>query len=151
MLKKIAGTMAFLLCTVALAADLPYDDQADAHAALARALADAKDNHANVLVVFGANWCVDCRELDKAMHGQSASRIGARFVVVKISVGNFDRNIDLAQSYGNPIRKGIPAAVILAPDNSVVYATRGGELANARRMGADGIDDFFTRMAAAHP
>ena len=76
---------------------------------------------------------------------KSASLIDGKFVLVKIDVGNFDKNLDIAQSYGNPIKKGIPAAVLLSPDNKILYSTKAGELADARRMGENGIYDFFNK------
>jgi thioredoxin 1 len=148
MLKKVFAVLACAVTFGAMAADLPYDEKADAHADLTRALTQAKTDNKKVLAVFGANWCKDCRELDKALHGKSAALIDGKFVVVKIDVGNFDKNTDLAKDYGNPIKKGIPAAVVLTPDNKVVYATRGGELADARSMGETGIYDFFNEMIA---
>ena len=135
---------------VALAASLPYDDAEDPHVALRSALMEARSQNKDVLVIFGANWCEDCRDLDKAMHGSSASLIDPLFVVVKINVGNFDKNLDLAARYGNPIQKGIPAAVLVTPTDKVVYSTRAGELANARRMGDSGIYDFFSKVVRAH-
>ena len=148
MFKKLFAVIACGLMINAVAADLPYDEKANARAELTQALAQAKKDNKQVLAVFGANWCQDCRELDKALHGKSANLIGGKFVVVKIDVGNFDKNTDIAKEYGNPIKKGIPAAVILAPDNRVIYATKGGELANARAMGETGIYDFFNGMMA---
>ena len=66
-------------------------------------------------------------------------------------VGNFNKNLDLASQYGNPIKKGIPAVVVLSADNNVVYSSKGGELANARRMGDTGIYDFLaSHVATAH-
>jgi thioredoxin 1 len=124
----------------------PYDETADAHAAIAQALKQAQAGRKNVLLIFGANWCKDCLELDKSMHGQSADLIAKKFVVVKIDVGQFDKNKDIAESYGNPIKKGIPAAVVLNPDNSVVFASKGGELSNARRMSEQGVYDFFNQI-----
>jgi thioredoxin 1 len=135
---------------VALAASLPYDDAGDAHVALRSALVEARSQSKDVLVIFGANWCEDCRDLDRAMHGSSASVIDPLFVVVKINVGNFDKNLDLAARYGNPIQGGIPAAVLVTPTDKVVYSTRAGELANARRMGDSGIYDFFSKVVLAH-
>jgi thioredoxin 1 len=151
MLRKWFVFLACALLTAAAAATgLPYDDQADARADVARALAQAHATGKQVLLVFGANWCPDCREFDKAMHGRSAALTAEKFIVVKIDVGQFDRNIDLAKEYGNPIKKGIPAAVLLTAGNRVLYATTGGELADARRMGETGIDDFLNDMAARH-
>jgi protein disulfide-isomerase len=69
------------------------------------------------------------------------------FKIVKVDVGNFDHNLDVANAYGNPISKGIPAAVIVSPGNQVLFATRGGELADARRMSDDGVYEFFRKAA----
>lgn len=131
------------------AAELPYDEHADAGVQLQQALAQAHSAHKQVLVVFGANWCTDCRELDKAMHGSSQALVADRFELVKIDIGNFDKNLDIANRYGNPIGKGIPAIVVLDADNSVLYSTKAGELANARRMGDTGIYDFLTHHLSA--
>jgi thioredoxin 1 len=139
------------LAFAAVAADLPYDEQADAAAQLQQALGSAQTDHHDVLVVFGANWCGDCRELDKALHGSSAALIASRFDVVKVDVGHFDKNLELANRYGNPIGKGIPAVVVLSADNRLLYSTKAGELANARRMGDAGIYDFLSQhVAVAH-
>ena len=147
--------LAALCAGAALAGALPYDESADAKAEVRQALADAGHSKLPVLVIFGANWCEDCRALDTAMKsGRNAELMARSFKVVKVDVGNFDRNLDLAASYGNPIKKGIPAAVVLSPANQVLYATRAGELADARRMSESGIHDFFTRAvqtAAAKP
>ena len=128
---------------------LPYNASADAKADVARALAEAKAAHVPVLLIFGANWCEDCRALDKALkEGKNAELMQKEFKVVKVDVGNFDHNLDVANAYGNPLKKGIPAAVLVSSsDNQVLYATKGGELANARRMSESGIHDFFKHAA----
>ena len=133
-----------LSLTLAHAAPLPYDEKADANADMQRALSAAKTTGTPVLVIFGANWCADCRALDKALSsGKNAELVAREFKVVKIDVGQFDRNLDVAARYGNPIKKGIPAAVVLSPQGEVLYATRLGELADARHMSDTGIYDFF--------
>ncbi|MFI4867793.1 MAG: thioredoxin family protein [Steroidobacterales bacterium] len=150
MLRSVGWMVAMVAVALALpAAELPYDQRANATADLQRALAAARADRNEVLVVFGANWCPDCRELDKALNGRSRALIAGRFQVVKVDVGNFNKNLDLAHQYGNPIRMGIPAVVVLSPDNNIVYSSKGGELANARRMGDTGIYDFLASHVAA--
>jgi protein disulfide-isomerase len=129
----------------------PYDETADAPAAVAKALTQAQASNKKVLVIFGANWCKDCLELDRSMQGQSAALIASKFVLVKVDVGQFDKNLALANSYGNPIKKGIPAAVVLKADNSVLFASKGGELSNARKMSEQGVYDFFNQIITQHP
>jgi len=146
MLKRFL-VLGALLAASALAAPLPYDESADAKADIRRALSAAKESGIPVFVIFGANWCEDCRALDRAIKsGRSAELLARQFKVVKVDIGNFDRNLDLVEAYGNPIKKGIPAAVVLSPDNEVLYATRAGELADARRMSESGIYDFLRKV-----
>lgn len=118
-----------------------YNEQADARADLNKALATAQAQKKNVLVVFGANWCGDCMALDRKIgaEGSLAGPVGQRFVVQKVDVGRFNRNTDLAQQMGVPLKKGIPAVAVLKDDGSVLSATGGGELADARNMGDDAV------------
>ena len=136
------------ISTLAIAAPWPYNEQADAAADVQHAIAAAQVDHKKVLLVFGANWCPDCRALDKAMHGSSQRLIEGEFDVVKIDVGNFDKNLSLANRYGNPIAKGIPAVVVVGARNQVLYSTKGGELANAGQMTEQSIFDFLKQKVA---
>jgi thioredoxin 1 len=141
-----------VIAASAFATTLPYDESADAKAQIEQALATAKTHRGKVLLIFGANWCEDCRVLDQALKtDRSANLIAGEFAVVKVDVGRFNRNLDVAAAYGDPIKKGIPAAVVLSADNQVLYATRAGELANARRMSENNIYDFFAKVAANAP
>ncbi|KUM02543.1 thioredoxin family protein [Chromobacterium subtsugae] len=148
-MKKLLILLTLLLgSAAALAGDWPYDEKADAQAELRQTLAAAQQSHLPVLLILGANWCEDCRALDAALKsGKSAELIARAFKVVKVDVGNFDHNLDIDAAYGHPIAKGIPAAVVLSPDNKVLYATRAGELADARRMSETGIYEFFERVS----
>lgn len=133
----------------AVAADAPYDEKADAQAAVKQALSAAKKADKSVLLVFGANWCSDCLALDKALKTEkNAGLIAKEFEVVKIDVGRYDRNDDLIKAYEVPIRKGIPSVVVLSPDNRVLYTTKAGELANARTMNDEGVYGFFRDVVA---
>ena len=136
--------------TIAHAAEVAYDESADATASLESALASASVAKVPVLAIFGANWCEDCRALDGALKSpEYAARLGREFRIVKVDVGNFDKNLLLTLAYGNPTAGGIPAAVVLSPDNRVLYTTRAGELAGARRIGAGGIYEFFKRVSTS--
>jgi thioredoxin 1 len=137
------------IALAATAAENPYNETADAKLEIKQALADAAKAQTPVIVVFGANWCGDCKMLDVAMKtGASAPLLSHDFKIVKVNVGRFDKNVDVAKSYGVPLSKGIPAVAILSPKNEVLYATREGELANARKMGDNGVYDFFKHVTA---
>lgn len=152
-LSKLLTLLALLPAGLAIAQPAPvYDEVADAQADVQRALTDAALARVPVLLVFGANWCGDCKVLDLAFKsGAAAPLIQRNFRVVKVNVGRFDRNVDLADRYGVPLKRGIPAVAVLSPQGTALYATRAGELADARKMGDTGIHDFFARLAADAP
>lgn len=148
MTRWIMSLAGLALAMSAHAAGAPYDEAADAKAAIRQALVQAAPKGLPVLVVFGANWCPDCKVLDMAMtEGPAAALVAREFRVVKVDVGRFDRNLDVAEAHGVPLKKGIPAVAVVAPNRDVVYVTRAGELADARRMGDTGILDFFRGVA----
>jgi len=148
---KILHTLFFLfLAVAATAGDAPYNEAADAKLDIKQALTQAATANTPVIVVFGANWCGDCKMLDSAMkNGASAPLLSRDFKIVKVNVGHFDKNLDVAKSYGVPLEKGIPAVAIISTKNEVLYATRDGELADARKMGDNGIYEFFKRVTAS--
>lgn len=143
------GVMCFAFTLCAFAADAPYDESADAPAAVAQAQRAAVAAHKPLLIVFGANWCTDCRALDTEFkRADTAKLVTQKFVIVKVDVGHFDKNLELSKRFGDPIKKGIPAVVIVNADGRDVYATRAGELASARKMGGEAIRSFFEKVIA---
>jgi thioredoxin 1 len=146
----VAVAIILFACT-AIAELLPYNETADAKIEVEQALSAANQTNRLVLLIFGANWCGDCRALDTTLKSsKNAELISREFVLVKIDVGKFNRNLSIAKEYGNPIKQGIPAAVVLSPSNQLLYSTRMGELSNARRMSETGVYDFFSNIISSN-
>ena len=129
----------------------PYDEHADANAVIGQVAAEAKLQNKPMVIIFGANWCPDCRALSDAIErGESATKIANEFKVVKVDVGNFDTNLDVAKTYGNPIAGGIPGAAILSSDGKLIYVTKPGELAMARSQNDEGIYNLLKAVTHAN-
>ncbi|MEQ1595739.1 MAG: thioredoxin family protein [Casimicrobium sp.] len=148
-MKRLLAALVALTSLIAFAADGPYDEAADAKAQVATALAAAKTQNKNVMIVFGANWCGDCKMLDGEFKKPAlAGLLNKHYVIVKVDVARFNKNLDVVKPYGEVIKKGIPSIVIATPAHALVYATNGGELADARKMGEAGVATFFQNLAA---
>jgi thioredoxin 1 len=146
-MSRLAITLLFALLSHHAAAQRIYDPAADARRDIATAQEQIQPETQAVLVVFGADWCGDCRILDAALRGGSvADLVRKRLRIVKVDVGRFDRNADLAASLGIDLRRGIPAAAILSARGDVLHATQAGELARARSLGDAGIRDYFASI-----
>ena len=137
-----------LLFAIACAGKSPaasvYDEKADAHHDIAAAIADAEASKRNIVLIFGANWCPDCRALDAQMHKpELASIIEKNFVIVEVDLGREDKNLDLAEQYHVPIKHGIPALAVLTSRGNLLYTMDQGQFADARNMSYESIKAFF--------
>lgn len=116
--RILAGLAAFWALAAALpAVALPdiYPAPEQAQADLSAALKGAAAQHRRVIVDFGGNWCTDCHVLDTYMHDSTNQPlIDANFLVVHINVGRVDQNLDIAERYGIPLKKGVPAIAVLS-------------------------------------
>jgi thioredoxin-related protein len=123
-----------------------YNEQADAHHDVAAAIADATRSKKNIVLIFGANWCGDCHALYNQMHKPDlASVIEKNYVVVEIDLGRWDKNLDLAEKYHVPIKRGIPALAVLDPHGDLQYAMDQGQFADARNMSYESIKAFLVQ------
>jgi len=121
-----------------------FDEKADAHQEVASAIREASKTGKNIILDFGANWCGDCHALEAQMQKpELAALIAKSFVVVNVDVGRFDKNLDLAQKFRIPLKKGIPALAVLNPRGELLYAQDQGQFEDARHMKYDAIKAFF--------
>ncbi|HEY8021296.1 MAG TPA: thioredoxin family protein [Thermoanaerobaculia bacterium] len=125
----------------------------DARAVIDAARRQAAAEGKRVAVVFGADWCPDCDAFKRALeHRLVAPVLDPNFVVVKVSVGNRDKNLDLMADYGMTVGSGIPAVAILEPDGGLVAAQRDGEFRNSSALlSVAEIVTFFRRWAPNLP
>jgi|TARA_B100001996_G_scaffold138524_1_gene105373 protein disulfide-isomerase len=113
----------------------PYDENADALDSISKALKIAELENKYVLLQMGGNWCPDCRTLGEYFSRPDIKEwLDDRAILVSVDVGEWNRNLDIVEEYGNPISEGIPALVLLNSENEVIFATLAGELASARSM-----------------
>jgi len=132
--------------TVAAADGSLYDEKANAHREVSAAILEASRSGKNVVLDFGANWCADCHVLDAQMHTpELAGLIEKNYVVVHIDVGLMTKNVDLAERYRIPLRKGIPALAVLDSHGKLLYSQDQGQFEDARHLAADSFKQFFER------
>jgi thioredoxin 1 len=123
-----------------------YPDPAEAKADLDKALAAAGRDHKRVIVVFGANWCYDCHVLDAAFHSKAiAPLVEANYHVVHINVGEYDRNLDLADRFQVALNKGVPCLAVLDSGGQLVASQKQGEFENTVRIGPKDVVAFLNQ------
>src|SRR5262249_42535587 len=121
-----------------------FDEKASAHRQIVAAISEASKTGKNIILDFGANWCGDCHALEAQMQKpELATLIDRNYVVVNVDVRHFDKNLDLAQKYRIPLKKGIPALAVLDPRGNLLYVQDQGQFEDARHMNYEAIKAFF--------
>jgi thiol-disulfide isomerase/thioredoxin len=125
----------------------PYDEKADANAAVAAAFARARVSRKRVLIDLGGNWCGDCIVLANIMQlPQMKPWLAAHYEIVAVDVGRFDRNLQIPARFGIGKRlEGVPAVLIATPDGKLVNAGHVTALADARSMTPQAVADWLAQ------
>jgi thioredoxin 1 len=128
-----------------------YPPPEEAKAEISSALAAAQKDHKRVLLVFGGNWCYDCHVLDTTFRSKEfAPIVAANYHVIHINVGNYDANLDLADKYQIPLKKGVPSLAILDPDGTLVVSQKQGEFESTVRIGPEDVLEFLKKWKPQH-
>jgi thiol-disulfide isomerase/thioredoxin len=128
----------------------PYDETANADAAVDAALARAKAHHKRLLIDLGGNWCTDCKVFANVLELPEIKAFVARhYEVVVVNVGRFDTNLDIPARYGITSRlEGVPSVLVVDPQTgTLVDAGHVAALADARHMTPQGIADWLAQWA----
>jgi len=121
-----------------------YAENADAKAEIREALATAAREHKRVILDFGGNWCGDCQVLDIYFHrAPNDALLNANYVLVDIDIGRMDKNVDVAEKYEVPLKKGVPALAVLDGHGRLVYSQANGEFEKMRHMDPDSVTQFL--------
>ncbi len=127
-----------------------YDQAVDAKAEIHEAEQRALREHKRVLLVFGGNWCYDCHVLDLAFHsGDIEPTLDRHFLVVHVDVGEYDRNLDIAEKYRVPLKKGVPAIAVVDGNDKLIYSQQAGEFQATRKLSAEPILAFLNKWKPA--
>ena len=119
-----------------------YPTNANAVEEIHEAVAKAGKEHKRILLVFGGNWCMDCHVLDNAFHRpRIAPLLNANFLVVHVDVGEYTKNLDLAEKYHVDLKKGVPSIAVLNTTGGLLYST--SEFEKARVLSEEDVLQFL--------
>jgi thioredoxin 1 len=71
--------------------------------------------------------------------------LNKNFVLVDIDIGRMDKNVDVADKYGVPLHKGVPALAVLDEHGHLLYSQKDGEFEAMRRMDPGSVTEFLNK------
>ncbi len=107
-----------------------YNPDADAHADIKAAVAQAKEQHKNVILMIGGNWCPWCVKFHAYINDdpQIDSLIKADYIWVMVNYDKQHPNKELLAELGYPQRFGFPVFVVLNSDGKRIHTQDSGLL-----------------------
>jgi hypothetical protein len=75
----------------------------------------------------------------------------SNYVLVHVNVGHLDENVDIAERYGIPLNKGVPALAVLNSQGKLLYSQKSGEFEKMRNMEANSVTSFLVQWKPAKP
>ena len=135
-----------------------YDESADAHADIEKAVAETRADGKRILLVFGANWCPECLALDARLHEPlSKAVVEMNFHVVHVDIGRGGdfldgspgKNQDVAKQYEIQLSLGVPAVAVLDPNGRLLYSQKSGEWTPVGSPSSTAVVEFLNRWKPA--
>jgi thiol:disulfide interchange protein len=113
-----------------------YDPRADGERQLVAALTQAQRQGKRVLLNLGANWCGDSQAMYRLLRDDTkiARELSRHYVLVLVDVNRRDgppRNTALVARFGDPLARGIPVLLVLAPDGTLLNPDPAERLADS--------------------
>ncbi|HVU22106.1 MAG TPA: thioredoxin family protein [Rhizomicrobium sp.] len=127
--------------------DRPFDENANADAAVDAAFARARKSGKDVLIDLGGNWCADCRILSGLMElPELHAFLSAHYEMATVDVGRFNRNLDIPARFGITERlEGVPAILVSTPGGRLINAGHVSAIEDARHMSPQALADWLAQ------
>ncbi len=126
---------------------LPYDGTIYSVKNLNKFMNETIAANKQPILMFGANWCPDCRIFAGTMNiPKIKAYIEEKFNVLYIDVKRYEINMHLMEEYGIPSAEGIPRLLVFDKDKNLLNNSRTAEWRTARDRSSQEIFDFFQEI-----
>jgi thioredoxin-related protein len=99
------------------------------------------------IIIFGANWCPDCRIFSATMNiPKIKSYIDENFEVLYVDVKRYEINMNLMEEYGIEPAEGIPRLLVFDANKKLINSSNTTEWRTARDRTSQEIFNFFQDM-----
>ena len=126
---------------------LPYDGKVYSINDLNKFINTTIQSDKQPILIFGANWCPDCRIFSGTMNiPKIKSYIDKNFQILYIDVKRYEINMGLMEEYGIPSAEGIPRVLVFDKNKNLLNNSNTTEWRTARDRSSQEIFNFFQEM-----
>jgi len=123
---------------------LPYNEKIVTSVQLNAFINDSIAKELQPVIIFGGNWCPDCRILEGTLKIQTIKEfLQEHYQIMHIDIGRYDRNMELMNHLNIESKKGVPRVVILNLKKEVLNSSTSSEWTSARERKQQEIFNYF--------
>jgi thiol-disulfide isomerase/thioredoxin len=128
---------------------LPYDEKIIDSSELDKFINQSINSDKQPVVIFGGNWCPDCRILAGTLAMPTIKKFLQQYYrIIHIDIGRYDRNMELMNHLNIEPKKGVPRVVILDFKKNIVNSSTSSEWTTARDRKEQEIYDYFQKFVS---
>lgn len=128
---------------------LPYDEKVVDSLQLDEFIDLSISRGKQPVVIFGGNWCPDCRILEGTLAMPTIKKfLQQHYQVIHIDIGRYDRNMDLMDHLNIESKKGVPRVVILDLEKNIMNSSTSSEWTTARDRKQQEIYNYFQKFVS---
>ena len=126
---------------------LPYNGSIYSEEDIKKFMESSIQKSRQPVIIFGANWCPDCRILDGTLQIPTIQKfINDHYDVMHIDVGRYDKNMELMDFFGIVKEKGVPRVLVFDKKNNLLNSSTTKEWTTARERSSQDIFNYFQKL-----
>ena len=160
--KYLSFSYLFLLCvlvsaqnlklsnmdTLKMPLPLPYNGVVYSEVEIDNFIDKTIDDFKQPVIVFGGNWCPDCRIFSGVIELPSINKFfKENYRIMYVDVGRYEINMNLMSYFDIPEEEGVPRVLVFDKQRKILNNSSTKEWTTARDREYQEIFDYFQKLA----
>ena len=126
---------------------LPYNGEIYSESDIERFLDSSINKSKQPIIIFGGNWCPDCRILEGTLQLPTIKKyMIEHYEILHVDVGRYDKNMNLISYFKIPKEEGVPRVLVFDINKNILNMESTKEWTTARDRKQQEIFNYFQAL-----
>jgi thiol-disulfide isomerase/thioredoxin len=126
---------------------LPYNGEIYSESDIERFLDSSINKLKQSIIIFGGNWCPDCRILEGTLQLPTIKKyMIEHYEILHVDVGRYDKNMNLISYFKIPKEEGVPRVLVFDNKKNILNMESTKEWTTARDRKQQEIFNYFQAL-----
>lgn len=126
---------------------LPYNGEIYSESDIERFLDNSINKLKQPIIIFGGNWCPDCRILEGTLQLPTIKKyMIEHYEIMHVDVGRYDKNMNLISYFKIPKEEGVPRVLVFDNKKNILNMESTKEWTTARDRKQQEIFNYFQAL-----